>query len=218
MREIVIVRHGQTLFNLLNRTQGWADSPLTEVGRQQARDMGMALRASDLWIDYVVSSDRGRAIETARLLLETAGIDQAIEENAAWRELSFGSLEGLPNDENIEELVALQGYGSTEEAYQNRRQFRELITNTVVSLDDSGWAESRQEFEDRLRSALSSTIEKLEERGGQRALVIAHGVVMETLFIMLSQGDLPEIENGRAMILREENGRFSIKGVNLSQF
>ena len=218
MREIVIVRHGQTLFNLLNRTQGWADSPLTEVGRQQARDMGMALRASDLWIDYVVSSDRGRAIETARLLLETAGIDQAIEENAAWRELSFGSLEGLPNDENIEQLVAFQGYGSTEEAYQNRRQFRELITNTVVSLDDSGWAESRQEFEDRLRSALSSTIEKLEERGGQRALVIAHGVVMETLFIMLSQGDLPEIENGRAMILREENGRFSIKGVNLSQF
>ena len=218
MKEIVIVRHGQTLFNLLNRTQGWADSPLTEVGRQQARDMGMALRASDLWIDLVISSDRGRAIETGRLILETAGLDLELQESSDWRELSFGSLEGMPNDENIKRMLEQGGYGSTLDAIENRRQFREFITDTVVLVDESGWAESRQDFEERLLTALSQTIEKLEEVDGQRALVIAHGVVMETLLIMLTEGEMPEIENGRAMILVEENGRFRVKGVNLSQF
>lgn len=219
MKEIVIVRHGQTLFNLLNRTQGWSDTPLTEQGRQQARDLGMALRASDLWIDILISSDRGRAVETARIIRETAGLDLDIIEQAGWREMSFGSLEGLDNKENTDAISRLAGFASSEEAYQSRGQFRQLITDYVYRLDQSGWAESGEELKERLLSSLDQVVQQMEEEDLQRALVVAHGVVMETLFLLLEPGqDLPEIENGKAMILQADHGQIWVKAVNLADF
>ena len=219
MKEILLVRHGQTLFNLLNRTQGWSDSPLTEEGRQQARDLGMALRASDLWIDLFISSDRGRALETSRLILESSGLDQTIHESELWREFSFGSLEGLPNDQNVVTLLARRGYDKEAASQLARKDLRRLITETVVELDESGWAESQEDFEKRLMEALELTLEMLDKVEGQRALVLAHGVVMETIFLLLEkEKDLPEIANGKAMLVSHDGAGFQVKKVNLSQF
>ena len=61
---ILLARHGETLFNVQGRWQGQSDSPLTERGLAQARELGRALSSEA--IAAVYSSDLGRAMQTAR--------------------------------------------------------------------------------------------------------------------------------------------------------
>ncbi|MDR2418030.1 MAG: phosphoglycerate mutase family protein, partial [Treponema sp.] len=65
---IYVVRHGQTIFNLMDRVQGISDGILTERGIVGAVNMGKGLR--DVPFNAVYSSDLKRAIETARLAME----------------------------------------------------------------------------------------------------------------------------------------------------
>ena len=66
-----IVRHGQTLLNQLDRAQGWADSPLTVLGEQTARELGQAL--SSVIFQAAYTSDTIRAFNTAKLVLKESG-------------------------------------------------------------------------------------------------------------------------------------------------
>ena len=68
MNRVLFVRHGETTWNRESRIQGWASTPLTGRGRDQARATGRLLRAAG--VDRVVASDLRRARETARLLRE----------------------------------------------------------------------------------------------------------------------------------------------------
>jgi uncharacterized phosphatase len=107
---IVLIRHGQTDWNLAERLQGATDVPLNETGREQARAAGRHLRAEALTWDVLVSSPLGRAVETARIIGEAVGL----ELTATYPELierSFGphegrSFAGLPVDERDRILSA----------------------------------------------------------------------------------------------------------------
>ena len=92
MVSLYIVRHGQTIFNLEKKIQGWCNSDLTEVGIQQARNLGICLKD----IDFVgcACSDSKRAKDTAKYILENRNIE--IIENSKIRELNFGTLEEKP--------------------------------------------------------------------------------------------------------------------------
>ncbi len=68
MVNFYIVRHGQTLLNSLDRAQGWADSPLTDAGKQTAVELGHKLKGIDFNAAY--ASDTLRAVQTAELVLE----------------------------------------------------------------------------------------------------------------------------------------------------
>ncbi|MDR0387479.1 MAG: histidine phosphatase family protein [Treponema sp.] len=94
---IYVVRHGQTIFNLMDRVQGISDAVLTEKGIAGAVNMGKGLR--DVPFNAVYSSDLKRAIETARLAMEqNLATDQwSVKENPDLREVSFGIFEGDPN-------------------------------------------------------------------------------------------------------------------------
>jgi probable phosphoglycerate mutase len=91
---IYIVRHGQTIFNLMDRVQGISDGILTEKGIIGAENMGKGLR--DVPFTAVYSSDLGRARETARIAMEqnTATDAWMIYEKPELREVSFGIYEG----------------------------------------------------------------------------------------------------------------------------
>ena len=67
---LYITRHGKTMLNTSDRVQGWADSPLTEPGVTVARQLGKGLKGIPFGAAY--SSDSGRAIETANLVLKRA--------------------------------------------------------------------------------------------------------------------------------------------------
>ena len=96
---VYFIRHGETYFNRFSRLQGWADSPLTEKGEQDAVAVGKAL--SSLKVDYLFSSDMMRAINTAKLLIAQnphTNIKEP-EQNKLFREVFYGSFEGFANEE-----------------------------------------------------------------------------------------------------------------------
>lgn len=68
MARLLVLRHAQSTWNAESRWQGWADAPLTDVGRQQS--VAMAARLADLDVDFAgaVSSDLQRAVETATIV------------------------------------------------------------------------------------------------------------------------------------------------------
>ena len=96
MTHLVLVRHGQTDWNLHGRIQGSSDIPLNDTGRRQSRDAGSRL-AEEHW-DAIVSSPLLRAYETARILGQAVGID-SIETDDELRERAYGAAEGLTGHE-----------------------------------------------------------------------------------------------------------------------
>lgn len=64
---VYLVRHGKTMFNTSRRVQGWSDTPLTNEGIEVAEFLGRGLR--EIPFDAVYTSDRGRTIETAGIVL-----------------------------------------------------------------------------------------------------------------------------------------------------
>lgn len=91
-----IVRHGQTNWNILGKTQGHGNSDLTKKGIEQATELADSL-AKNHKIDYIFSSDLGRAVQTANILGDGLGI--SVCETPALREMGFGKWEGLLIDE-----------------------------------------------------------------------------------------------------------------------
>jgi probable phosphoglycerate mutase len=96
MATVLLARHGETTWNRDGRVQGWAPTPLTERGHDQAAALAAHL-ASGYEVDRLVSSDLRRARETARYVARETGVDPVAE--PAWRERDFGCLQGLSASE-----------------------------------------------------------------------------------------------------------------------
>jgi len=95
---ILLARHGETDWNRERRWQGWADPPLNDTGRAQARELAERLR--DTPFDAVYSSDLRRAHETAEIVAEPHGVPVIADPRL--REVDVGSWSGLLHAE-IEE-------------------------------------------------------------------------------------------------------------------
>ena len=93
--EIILIRHAQSKGNKTNTVQGHTDFGLSELGKEQARQLSKYFNIGDISVIY--SSDLGRALETARPLAEKLKIN--IETDSDLREADFGIWEGLTYDE-----------------------------------------------------------------------------------------------------------------------
>ena len=120
MKRLYLLRHGQTEFNVKKLVQGRCDSPLTDLGRQQAGMAAAWLKAHNVVPDKVVSSPLGRAMDTASLVAtELLGRDAAVEPCEGIIERSYGTFEEGPHDalptdvwDPGEDLVPFGGEGS----------------------------------------------------------------------------------------------------------
>ena len=102
---ILLVRHGETEWNLARRYQGWSDSPLTARGLVQAEAIGRHLCTHpDAAGATIVASPIGRARRTAEIIREGLGGTVALRFDERLREISLGSWDGLHREE-IEVLV-----------------------------------------------------------------------------------------------------------------
>ncbi|MGN8026275.1 histidine phosphatase family protein [Microbacterium sp. 22242] len=99
MTRIWVVRHGQTMLNAVDRVQGWSDSPLTPLGREQATERGRDFAAAGIVFDAVHCGDGMRHRETAAGILAAAGSPLQPQPDWRWREISFGSMEGALGSE-----------------------------------------------------------------------------------------------------------------------
>src|SRR5688572_16645043 len=101
MAKLVLVRHGQSQWNLENRFTGWVDVPLTPLGQQEARRAGEKLKG--LKFDKAYTSVLKRAQETLRLILEVIGQPGLpTEKDKALNERHYGALQGLNKKETAD--------------------------------------------------------------------------------------------------------------------
>lgn len=96
MHKLILVRHGESLWNKENRFTGWVDVNLSEKGEEEARNAGRLIRKAGLSFDVAYSSVLTRAIRTLHLLEEELGL-LWVPETHHWRlnERHYGALQGL---------------------------------------------------------------------------------------------------------------------------
>jgi 2,3-bisphosphoglycerate-dependent phosphoglycerate mutase len=166
MPDLILLRHGQSQWNLENRFTGWVDVPLSAKGEAEARAAGEKLRGRR--IDQVFSSTLLRATETARLALETAGLGPLpTERDAALNERMYGDLQGMNKAEAAERFGA-------DQVKRWRRSYDEKPPNGE-SLADTA-ARVLPYWEHRILPAL---------RAGRNVLVPAHGNSLRALVMHL---------------------------------
>lgn len=96
MGHLYFARHGQTVWNVENKICGATDSPLTELGHQQAEQLGQEILNQHLSIDEILCSPLSRAADTARHISEITGIPLRVEPRLT--EQNFGKWESTPRD------------------------------------------------------------------------------------------------------------------------
>lgn len=102
MPKLILVRHGQSLWNLEDRFTGWVDVPLTETGREEARRAGSRLGGLELQVAY--TSALTRAQETLRIITETMGVQLPVIKDQALNERHYGDLQGLNKAQTAEKF------------------------------------------------------------------------------------------------------------------
>ena len=127
MSKLYFMRHGQTLFNLLRRKQGWCDSPLTELGIEQAKTVGDLVRERGISFDHAYSSTSERACDT----LELAFPGMPYTRVKGLKEWNFGLFEGASEDLNPKLPYGdfFKQYGGEDEV-----ELRERLMKTITEI------------------------------------------------------------------------------------
>ena len=109
MYKLVLVRHGQSTWNLENRFTGWTDVVLTDLGREEAHEAGKLLREGGYVFDVAYTSVLRRAIQTLWIVLEEMNLEWIPVTNA-WQlnERHYGALQGLNKAETAEKFGEAQ--------------------------------------------------------------------------------------------------------------
>lgn len=203
MNHLIVMRHGQSQWNLENRFTGWEDVDLTPVGEAEARKGGEML--ARFRIDRAFSSTLTRARRTIELALaaaEAAGGDvSSVKDGARWkvtsddalRERHYGDLVGLNKAETA------QKYGD-EQVHLWRRGFEVRPPN----------GESLADVVERVRPYFDAEIAPLV-REGKNVLVSAHGNSLRALLLILgeySAEEIPGVElpTGRPLVFDFDDG------------
>lgn len=166
MPELILLRHGQSQWNLENRFTGWIDVPLSQKGEDEARAAGTKLRGRR--IDKLFTSVLKRAIDTATLALASAGIgDVPAERDAALNERMYGDLQGL-NKAEAAEKWGDQQVKLWRRSYDVKPPGGESLADTAARV--------LPYWESRILPEL---------RAGRNVLVIAHGNSLRALVMHL---------------------------------
>ena len=104
MSNLILVRHGQSVWNLQNRFTGWLDVELTEGGELEAKKAGNLIKALDIKIDLFYSSIQLRAKNTLKLIKEILKNDEPSKRAWQLNERHYGALTGLNKDEMKKKL------------------------------------------------------------------------------------------------------------------
>lgn len=206
---VYIVRHGQTLFNYLERVQGWSDSPLTEKGIKQGKAVAEYL--SDTKFDKVYSSDLKRAIETAEFIIDKQQSSVHLQTTPLLREAYYGSFEGGSEEGPWTPVYLEYGFdpkkikedfsGSLQKVLENHSN--EEIRNIIAENDPLYLAENFHEYWGRINQF---TEEKLFPDNENNVLVVCHGGTSQLMLeILLSQSKgLVEPDNCSTTIVKIE--------------
>ena len=169
-RLLVLVRHGQSDWNLKNLFTGWKDPDLSELGVQEAKDAGRKLKAKGMQFDVAFTSVLMRAQHTLDLILNELGqTGLPTERNLALNERDYGDLSGLNKDD------ARKKWGEEQV----------LIWRRSYDVPPPGG----ESLKDTLARALPYYVQEILPGvlRGQRTLVAAHGNSLRALIMVLEK-------------------------------
>lgn len=170
MSTLVLLRHGESQWNLENRFTGWVDVPLTEQGMAEARRAGKKLAETGITFDRCFTSELQRAQETLRIVLEVLGSPGLpVTRDQALNERHYGDLQGLDKAETAKR------YGE-EQVHVWRRSY-DVPPPGGESLKDTA-ARTLPYFEANVVPALSR---------GENVLVAAHGNSLRSIVMDLEK-------------------------------
>ncbi len=162
MTQVILIRHGETLWNRERRMQGHRDSPLSDTGLHQARQLGE--RLASLSFSVLYSSDLGRAYETARCVAGVTG--HVITAEPRLRERHFGIFEGMTRADMEQRDAAVHA---------------RFMTRDPDYAVPGG--ESPVEFMARVRAALEDIAAR---HAGETIAVVTHGLVLDCAYRIAS--------------------------------
>ncbi len=177
---LVLLRHGQSDWNLQNRFTGFKDIELTDTGRAEAADAGKKIKEAGIRFDRVFTSTLKRANNTARLALETAEQPDLLKTMVAHddlRERDYGDLTGLDKDETRKKYGEEQVH-IWRRSYDVRPPGGECLEDVV---------------EKRVRPYYEAEIKPLVD-AGKNVLIAAHGNSLRAMLIILG-AETPESIN-----------------------
>lgn len=173
---IYLVRHGQTELNAAGQLQGWADSPLTDEGKEVVAQTGRHFAQAGIVFDHAFCSTSARTQTTAEMLLAHAGQPETpVQALANLREYHFGSFEGQDAMALHELIVRECGYADVQawlDAY--RHGTHHLLAQVVSQIDPAQQAENETQFTTRLEAGLQQVIGA--SRPDDNVLVVSHGM------------------------------------------
>ncbi len=195
MTRLYLIRHGETEWNRLEKTQGCADIDLSENGYIQAGRL--ARRLLDEGIEAVYSSDLRRAFTTARIIAEQLDIE--VHTHPGLREMNFGCWEGL-------------------DFHRIKKEYTEIHRLWLSSPDKAiiPGAEELIEVQNRATDAVKGIVEL---NRGRRIAIVSHGVTLKCLIFGLlgiDLGNLSKIrlDNCSLTIIEYRNGRYVLDLMN----
>ncbi len=201
---LVLLRHGQSQWNLDNRFTGWVDVPLSEQGRREAAEAGALMQAEGLQFDVAHTSVLKRAIQTLQIALQAMDQDW-LPVHKSWRlnERHYGALQGLDKAET----AARHG---DDQVKIWRRSYD--IPPPPMAFDDPGHPVHDRRYAGLDRNALpgteslATTLERVlpywhdaiapDLKAGRTVLVAAHGNSLRALYKYLndvSSSDILEL-------------------------
>ena len=165
MPKLILLRHGQSIWNLENRFTGEMDIDLSELGKEEAKHAGILLK--NYVIDVAYTSVLKRAIHTLKIVLREMQIDIPIIKSASLNERNYGDLQGLNKAETE------QKYG-IEQVLLWRRNYNIIPPN----------GESLKNTFDRVIPYYKKEI-KPELKADKNILIVAHGNSLRALMMYI---------------------------------
>lgn len=198
MTRLIVVRHGQTLWNLERKYQGHSDIALTDKGIKQAE--AVAARLAEEKIDAVYASDLSRAFKTAACIADKHGL--TVNVVPALREIKFGDWEGLTYEQISEQWPGLLG----------------KLWTTPDELQIPG-GESFQQLKERAYTAIEKIVAAHPD---QTVIVVAHGGTIGTILCAMLDIHLNHVwsirqDNTAVNIIEYYEGRPTITLLNCAR-
>ena len=189
MKRLILIRHGQSLWNAENRFTGWVDSPLSERGIQEAIKAGRLIKEFNIDIEEAFTSFLSRAIDTLNFLLKELDKNNLII-NKTWylNERHYGSLTGLNKEETkkkIGESLFLKYRRSWDIAPPPMEKNNKNISlfgslNKTIPVDKVPNTESLKDTHDRVIKYYNETISNIFKKKNL-VIIVAHGNSLRAL-------------------------------------
>ena len=201
MNKLILLRHGQSQWNLENRFTGWKNVPLTEKGEAEAKKAGELIRKHNISIDRVFSSVLERANRTAEIAIKKAELNNLLENNKIimtcsekLNERDYGDLVGLNKQETADKF-------GKDQVHIWRRSYDTPPPN----------GESLKDVVERVSPYFKENIKPLIDKG-DNILIAAHGNSLRAMMIELGMYKPEEISNielptGSPLCINLDQGR-----------